>query len=186
MGPVPGRTRRFSFIGVTTGKSAIMRVFPAWAEHLGLGGVEICGHNFPMHAPPESYREVVRVIASDPLELGGLVTTHKIDLFNACRGMFDFVDPYAQLCGEVSLCPNAAASSVPTPRTRLFGAVPRRVREGGLLGGQRRRGDPVRCRRFQPCHQLAPYYRSPTRGPTPAHRRGQPQPGPARVPMRRP
>ena len=102
MGPVPRRTRRFSFIGVTTGKSAIMRVFPAWAEHLGLGDVEICGHDFPMHAPPESYREVVRVIASDPLELGGLVTTHKIDLFNACRGMFDFIDPYAQLCGEVS------------------------------------------------------------------------------------
>jgi len=29
-------TRRFTFIGVTTGESAIRRVFPAWAEHLGL------------------------------------------------------------------------------------------------------------------------------------------------------
>ena len=102
MGPGSGRTRRFSFIGVTTGKSAIMRVFPAWAEHLGLGGVEICGHDFAVHAPPPSYREVVRAIASDPLELGGLVTTHKIDLFTACRDMFDFIDPWAQLCGEVS------------------------------------------------------------------------------------
>ena len=35
MEPLSRRTRRFTFIGVTTGKSAIMRVFPAWAEHLG-------------------------------------------------------------------------------------------------------------------------------------------------------
>jgi shikimate 5-dehydrogenase len=34
--------------------------------------------------------------------LGGLVTTHKIDLFTACRDLFDYVDPYAELCGEVS------------------------------------------------------------------------------------
>ena len=30
------------------------------------------------------------------------MTTHKIDLFAACRDMFDLVDPYAELCGEVS------------------------------------------------------------------------------------
>lgn len=102
MEPDSGRTRRFSFIGVTTRQSAIMRVFPAWAKHLGLRDVEICGYDFAMHAPPESYREVVRAIASDPMELGGLVTTHKIDLFRACREMFDFIDPWAQLCGEVS------------------------------------------------------------------------------------
>jgi shikimate 5-dehydrogenase len=95
-------TRRFTFIGVTTGKSAIMRVFPAWAEHLGLGDVDIFGHDLPLHAPAERYREVVQTIRADPLELGGLVTTHKIDLFNACRDMFDFIDPYAALCGEVS------------------------------------------------------------------------------------
>jgi shikimate 5-dehydrogenase len=102
MEPDSGRTRRFSFIGVTTRQSAIMRVFPAWARHLSLRDVEICGYDFAMHAPPESYREVVRAIASDPMELGGLVTTHKIDLFRACREMFDFIDPWAQLCGEVS------------------------------------------------------------------------------------
>ena len=100
--PSHSETRRFAFIGVTTTQSAIMRVFPVWAEHLGLGEVEISGHDLPLHAPPERYREVVGTICSDPLELGGLVTTHKIDLFDACREMFDFIDPYAQLCGEVS------------------------------------------------------------------------------------
>ncbi len=94
--------RRFSFIGVTTGKSAIMRVFPAWAEHLGLGSVVMRGYDLPIHAEPARYREVVAALKHDPLDLGGLVTTHKIDLFDACRDLFDYVDPYAELCGEVS------------------------------------------------------------------------------------
>ena len=95
-------TRRFSFLGVTTGRSAIMRVFPAWAEHLGLGDVEMRGYDLPIHAEPERYREVVRRLKDDPLDLGGLVTTHKLDLYAACRDLFDWVDPYAELCGEVS------------------------------------------------------------------------------------
>ena len=34
--------------------------------------------------------------------MGGLVTTHKIDLYNAARDLFDGLDPYAQICGELS------------------------------------------------------------------------------------
>ncbi len=94
--------RRFSFIGVTTGRSAIMRVFPAWAEHLGLGSVVMRGYDLPIHAEPTRYRAVVAALKDNPLDLGGLVTTHKIDLFEACRDLFDYVDPYAELCGEVS------------------------------------------------------------------------------------
>lgn len=94
--------RRFSFIGVTTGQSAIMRVFPVWAEYLGLGPVVMRGYDLPIHAEPERYREVVTALKADPLDLGGLVTTHKIDLFEACRDLFEYVDPYAELCGEVS------------------------------------------------------------------------------------
>ena len=95
-------SRRFSFVGVTTGSSAIMRVFPAWAEHLGLGDVVMSGHDLPVHADPSSYRELVQQLKDDPLDLGGLVTTHKIDLFEACRDLFDYADPFAELCGEVS------------------------------------------------------------------------------------
>lgn len=95
-------TKRFSFVGVTTGKSAIMRVFPAWAEHLGLGDVAMSGHDLPLHADPARYRELVQRLKADELDLGGLVTTHKIDLFHACRDLFDYVDPWATLTGEVS------------------------------------------------------------------------------------
>lgn len=90
------------FIGVTTAKSSIMKVFPAWAEELGLGDVQILGMDFPLHADPESYREAVAFIRDDPLSLGALVTTHKIDLFNACRDMFDVIDPFATLMKETS------------------------------------------------------------------------------------
>ena len=94
--------RRFTFIGVTTGGSAIMRVFPAWAAHLGLDGVVMHGYDLPIHAEPSRYREVVSALKEDPSDLGALVTTHKIDLFDACRDQFDEIDPYAELLGEVS------------------------------------------------------------------------------------
>jgi Shikimate 5-dehydrogenase len=90
------------FIGVTTGSSSIMKVFPKWAEALGLKNVTIKGMDFPPHAPAEDYREAVDFIKHDPLSLGALVTTHKIDLYNSCKDMFSYVDPYADQLGEVS------------------------------------------------------------------------------------
>jgi len=89
------------FIGVTTASSSIMKVFPKWADALGLDA-EIKGIDLPLHAPAEEYRKVVDFIKNDPLSKGALVTTHKIDLFEACKDMFDFIDPYAQALGEVS------------------------------------------------------------------------------------
>ena len=90
------------FIGVTTAKSSIMKVFPAWADYLGLAGAVIKGIDFPLHAAREAYREAVSFIRDDPMSLGALVTTHKIDLFNACRDMFDVIDPHAALMDETS------------------------------------------------------------------------------------
>lgn len=90
------------FIGVTTTSSSIMKVFPKWAQALGLNDAVIKGIDLPLHAPAESYREAVGFIKNDPLSLGALVTTHKIDLFAACRDMFDYADPYAEILGEVS------------------------------------------------------------------------------------
>ena len=92
----------FYFIGVTTAKSSIMKVFPAWAAELGLRDAEIKGIDFPLHADPAAYREAVEFIRDDPLSLGALVTTHKIDLFNACRDLFDVIDPFATLMKETS------------------------------------------------------------------------------------
>jgi len=91
----------FYFIGVTTGQSSIMNVFPKWAAALGIKSI-IRGIDLPLHAPVENYREVVNFIKNDNLSLGALVTTHKLDLYKACKDMFDYVDPYAERLSEVS------------------------------------------------------------------------------------
>lgn len=98
----PATRPTFYFIGVTTAKSSIMKVFPEWARHLGLGDVEMKGIDFVPHDAPERYREAVAFLKSDPLSLGALVTTHKLDLFAACRDMFDEIDPHALLMEETS------------------------------------------------------------------------------------
>ncbi len=90
------------FIGVTTGQSSIMKVFPEWAKVLGLKDAVIKGFDFLPHSPGKLYREAVEFIKNDPLSCGALVTTHKIDLFNTCRDLFDYIDPYAEKLGEVS------------------------------------------------------------------------------------
>lgn len=98
----PAATPTLYFIGVTTAKSSIMHVFPAWADYLGLEGATIKGIDFALHDAPKAYREVVEFIANDPFSRGALVTTHKIDLFGAARDVFDVVDPHAKLMGETS------------------------------------------------------------------------------------
>ncbi len=100
---LPGKAQRptMYFIGVTTRRSVIMRVFPRWARHLALEPCRIRGIDLPPHDSPESYREVVRFIKKDRNSLGAVVTTHKIDLLKACRDLFDGLDPFAGLLGEV-------------------------------------------------------------------------------------
>ena len=99
--PNPATEPTMYFIGVTTGQSSIMRIFPIWAKALGVQGC-LKGIDIAIHAPAEDYRAAVEFIRSDPLSLGALVTTHKIDLLNACRDLFDELDPYAQQFGEIS------------------------------------------------------------------------------------
>ena len=90
------------FVGVSTGQSSIRRVFPVWMKELGRPEVVLEGIDHRIHDEPEGYRRTVAQIKEDPLSLGGLVTTHKIDLYEAARDLFDYLDPYAQTLGEVS------------------------------------------------------------------------------------
>jgi shikimate 5-dehydrogenase len=92
----------FYFVGVTTSKSSIMKVFPRWMEAIGRPDIIIEGIDHEIHGEPEAYRATVAQFKYDPLSLGGLVTTHKIDLLTAARDMFDELHSSAQLTGEVS------------------------------------------------------------------------------------
>lgn len=98
----PATRPTFYFIGVTTGRSSIRRVFPAWAEALGLGDVEMVGIDVAIHADRADYRAVTQFIKEDELSLGALVTTHKIDIFDAAQDLFDEIDPLASLMHEIS------------------------------------------------------------------------------------
>jgi len=100
--PEPAKQPTMYFIGVTTSQSSIMKLFPLWSEELKLAGAIIKGIDIHLHADRETYRKCVAFIKNDPLSLGALVTTHKIDLFRAAEDLFDYIDPYASLFEEVS------------------------------------------------------------------------------------
>jgi shikimate 5-dehydrogenase len=98
---VAATTPTFYFIGVTTGQSSIMSVFPKWAEYLGISQ-SIIGIDVPLDATPEMYRNVVEFIKHDSMSLGALVTTHKLNLFKSSRDLFDEIGESAGLLDEVS------------------------------------------------------------------------------------
>jgi shikimate 5-dehydrogenase len=90
------------FIGVDTGHSAIRSVFPIWARELGLPTEELRGHDVPLGADPQTYRDLVAAIRDDDSHLGALVTTHKVALFDAAADLFDDLDGFSTQCGEIS------------------------------------------------------------------------------------
>ena len=92
----------FYFVGVTTSKSSIMKVFPRWVESLGRPEIVMEGIDHELHDDPEAYRKTVAQFKYDPLSLGALVTSHKIDVLEAAEDMFDYLDPHARVTGEVS------------------------------------------------------------------------------------
>ena len=94
-------TEHLHFIGVSTGGSSIMKLFPRWAQILGLDAA-IVGRDVPVRAEPHAYREVIEEIRRDERARGALVTTHKVDVFQHAGDLFGELDSYATLCGEVS------------------------------------------------------------------------------------
>lgn len=90
------------FVGVTTASSSIMKVFPLWADILGLPTRTLIGHDLPMDAAPAQYRAMVEQIRDDPHHRGALVTTHKMNVYAAASDLFDELDPFAVSCAEIS------------------------------------------------------------------------------------
>ena len=93
---------RMGFVGVDTRHSSIMKVFPLWADALGLPSRELRGFDLSLDAISEQYRAVVSVIRDDPEQAGALVTTHKMRVYEAAHDLFDSFDRFALACGEIS------------------------------------------------------------------------------------
>jgi shikimate dehydrogenase len=94
--------KSFYFLGVTTTKSSIMKLFPLWVKELGYPDLKIYPCDLEIHDKPENYRRSVAQIKYDPNCYGALVTNHKMDLYAATKDMFDYLDDYARLLNELS------------------------------------------------------------------------------------
>ena len=94
--------KSFYFIGVTTSKSSIMKLFPLWMKELGYPQIKIYPYDLKIHDATVNYRQAVAQIKYDKDCYGALVTTHKMDLYAAAKDMFDYFDSYALLLDEIS------------------------------------------------------------------------------------
>ena len=129
----------FYFIGVSTARSAARRAFPVWMQTLGRPDVQLVGLDLPLHDNPANYRACVEFLKREPLALGALVTTHKIDLYDAAHDLFDELDPDVVALGEVSAIAKQPSSGGEPRETRLLGHVSDPISGGdsldAMLGG---------------------------------------------------
>lgn len=93
---------RMGFVGVDTAHSSINKVFPLWADELGLPHRELRGFDIPLNASDEVYRRVAAEIRDDEMQAGALVTTHKFRMYEAAGDLFASFDPFALACSEIS------------------------------------------------------------------------------------
>lgn len=79
-----------------------MKIFPHWAEELGLPTKRIVGHDLNPNSSPNEYQKLCREIKEDDKHYGALVTTHKVNIYESCQNIFDELDDYALEFGEIS------------------------------------------------------------------------------------
>ena len=94
--------KQFWFIGVTTGQSMIMRLFPIWAEVLGIQGTRMHGVDLPPGVKGQEIRETVQELRENSDDLGALVTTHKLAVWEEASDLFAKVDEHATRLQEIS------------------------------------------------------------------------------------
>ncbi|MFS0910441.1 shikimate dehydrogenase [Microbacterium sp. 179-I 3D2 NHS] len=94
-------TSTFWFFGVSTAQSAMQRIYPLWMAELGIDS-RLVGVDFPIDAPRDDYRAAVERVLSTPGSIGGLITTHKLNVLAAARDLFAELDDSARLLHEVS------------------------------------------------------------------------------------
>jgi shikimate dehydrogenase len=90
------------FIGVSTARSTINELLPAWAGFLGRRAV-VRGRDVPLDAPASAYQAVLDELAAASRDVAGaVVTSHKVRLLDAARARFRQIDPLAEVLAEVS------------------------------------------------------------------------------------
>jgi shikimate 5-dehydrogenase len=80
---------------------------------LKLPDVEIRGYDIELNGPREDYRRIVMHIKEEEPAKGALVTTHKIAIIREAGDLFDELDRFAEIFGEIS--------SISKKEGRLYG-----------------------------------------------------------------
>lgn len=90
------------FLGLTTGESFSIKMFPHWVKNLGIQNANLLGVDMNIRDTPQRYREFIERLIRDDNCRGAVITTHKLDLYNAANDMFHQVDSFAESLQEVS------------------------------------------------------------------------------------
>lgn len=132
------RKSKFVFVGVSTGGSSIMKIFPQWSALLGLNA-EIVGCDVPLRSPKATYRRILRGMRDNSSVVGALITAHKIDLLAASRDLFDELDSQASVCDEVSCIAKRSGRLLGFAKDPMssVSALDRFVPPGHWIGGER-------------------------------------------------
>jgi shikimate 5-dehydrogenase len=122
---------RVLFVGISTGGSLVHRVFPRWAESLGIDAA-LEGVDLPAATPDRVYRALAERIRDDGDVLGAVITSHKLGMHRAARGLLDAADPYVDALGEINTIAvrGGAATAHARDPLAIAGVLP------GITGGR--------------------------------------------------
>jgi shikimate 5-dehydrogenase len=90
------------FLGITTGGSAVRKVFPAWMDLLGVDA-DLKTVDVPAGSPAEPYRNFLTQVRDEPTALGAVITAHKTAIFQHGQDLFAQTDPDSQRFEEISV-----------------------------------------------------------------------------------
>jgi len=87
---------------------------------LGRPEIVMEGIDLDIHDSAQAYRAAVAQIKYDELSLGALVTTHKIDLFEAARDLLILPTPMLRSAARFRAYPSETAGWKGMPKTQLL------------------------------------------------------------------
>ena len=89
------------FLGVTTSSSLIHEALVTWQPLLGTP-VGLRGLDIALDADDDAYVAMLDDLRRDDGDVGAVITAHKLRVLQAGRDRFSWLDPLAQVCGEVN------------------------------------------------------------------------------------
>jgi shikimate 5-dehydrogenase len=90
------------FAGISTGGSAVRKVFPGWMELLGVDA-ELETVDIPAGSPASPYWDFVSRVKDDPSALGAVITAHKTSIYEHTEDLFTTITPISARFGEISV-----------------------------------------------------------------------------------